>query len=79
MTCSAKILQHDGALAHTAKSVTQWLRYCEVPFIDDWPVSSPDINPIQNSWAIIREDLRVKDVSLVPWLKVAILEWQENI
>ena len=42
--CSGKILQQDGAPAHTTKSVTQWLRDYEVPFIDNWPGNSSDIN-----------------------------------
>ena len=30
--CSAKILKQDFAPAQTAKSATQWLRDCKVPF-----------------------------------------------
>ena len=77
--CSAKILQQDDAPAHPAKSVTQWLRDCEVPFIDDWPGNSPDINPIKNLRAIIKKDFSRKDVSLVLWIEVAIWECWENI
>ena len=77
--CSAKVFQQDGAPAHTAKSVTQWLRDCEVPFIDDWPGNSPDINPIENLWAIIKKDLQGKYLSSVPRLEVEIRECWENI
>lgn len=43
---------HDGALFHSAKSVKQWLRDCFVPFLEDWPVNSLDLNRVENLWAI---------------------------
>ena len=42
------VFQQDGAKPHTARSVTQWLRDCEVHFIHDWPGNSPDLNLIEN-------------------------------
>ena len=77
--CSAEVLQQDSAPAHTAKLVLQWLRDCEVPFISDWPGNSPDINPIENLWGIMKKALQGKDVSSVPRLEAAIHESWDNI
>lgn len=64
----AAIFQQDSAPAHRAISVTQWLDDCCVTFIKDWPGNSPDINPIENLWEIVKQDLQGKDVSSVPKL-----------
>jgi transposase len=45
-------LMQDGAPAHTEKSTIEYLRmYCHV--LENWP-SSPDLNPIENQWSIIK-------------------------
>lgn len=75
----ATVFQQDGAPAHTAKSVTTWLQDCQVPFISDWPGNSPDLNPIENLWHIIKRDLQGKDVSSLPRLEAAIRESWGNI
>ncbi|KAG0714034.1 Transposable element Tcb2 transposase [Chionoecetes opilio] len=67
------VFQQDGAPAHTAKSVTKWLDYCMVPFIKDWPGNSPDLNPIENLWHMVKKDLQGKDVSSIPIFEKDIL------
>ncbi|KAG0714558.1 Transposable element Tcb1 transposase [Chionoecetes opilio] len=74
----ASVFQQDGAPAHTAKSVTQWLDDCMVPFIKDWPGNSPDLNPIENLWHMVKKDLQGKDVSSIPKLEKAIRESWAN-
>ncbi|KAG0701669.1 Transposable element Tcb2 transposase [Chionoecetes opilio] len=68
----ASVFQQDGAPAHTAKSVTQWLDDCMVPFLKDWPGNSLDLNPIENLWHMVKKDLQGKDVSSIPKLEKAI-------
>ena len=75
----AQIFQQDGAPAHTAKSVIQWLNDCEVEFIRDWSGNSPDISPIENLWRLIKKKLEEKDVSSVPKLEAAIREAWDNL
>ena len=46
----------DGASYHRAKLVKNWLRENHVDFLD-WPPQSPDLNPIENVWALVRNEL----------------------
>ena len=75
----ANFFMQDGAPCHTAKSVKQWLNDCEVPFFSDWPGSSPDLNPIENLWSIVKQRLKNVDTSTIPRLEAAIRDTWANI
>ncbi len=51
------IFQQDLAPAHTAKSTKSWLNDHGVGVLD-WPVNSPDLNPIDNLWGIVKWKMR---------------------
>ena len=46
----------DGAPAHKAKSVRQFPEENNIPTLE-WPGNSPDLNPIENAWNVIKNEL----------------------
>ena len=56
------IFQQDGTPAPTAKFTQEWCRQIVPSFWrkDEWPGNSPDLNPIENLWAIVQD--KVDDI-----------------
>lgn len=50
------IFMQDNARPHTAKIVKDYFAEKNVELVD-WPAQSPDLNPIENIWAIIKQQL----------------------
>ncbi len=53
------IFQQDMVPAHTAKNTKSWLNDHGVGVLD-WPANSPDLNPIENLWGIVKSKIRNK-------------------
>ena len=52
----------DGAPSHTSKETENFLKeICRV--IPGWPPNSPDLNPIEMIWSIIRKKLKTMKIS----------------
>lgn len=77
--CHATVFMQDGAPCHTSHAVKEWLDNCAIDYIQDWPANSPDLNPIENLWSIVKKELREKDTSTVAKLKAAITSVWENL
>ena len=54
---NCQIFQQDSAPCHTAKSVKNWMQSEGVTVLE-WPGNSPDLNPIENLWFMMKRKVR---------------------
>ena len=65
------IFQHDLAPAHSAKTTGKWFTDHGITVLN-WPANSPDLNPIENLWDIVKRKLRDARPNTLDELKAAI-------
>ena len=71
------VFQQDGAPAHTARTTQQWLQNNIPHFIskEEWPPSSPDLNPLDFSlWSILESNTCAKCHKNIESLKKSLTE-----
>ena len=56
------IFMQDGAPCHTARVVKRYLHDVNIPLLD-WPGNSPDLNPIENLWSLIKRRLAAETIT----------------
>ena len=71
-------LQQDGASAHTAKVSVRNARSL-FNLLDHWPSGSPDLNPIENIWGIMKKSIGVLNPKSEIELKTIINNIWENL
>ena len=73
------IFQDDNASCHRSIRTKNWLRSKDIRTLP-WPGNSPDLNPIENLWAILKEKVRKHAPNSETDLIAAIIKvWNHDI
>ncbi len=72
------IFQQDLAPAHTAKGTKSWFNDHGVTVLD-WSANSPDLNPIENLWGIVKRKMRDTRPNNADELKATVKETWASI
>ena len=66
------VFQHDSAPCHTARVVKAWLTDNNISMLG-WPGNSPDLNPIENLWVLLKKGVCRKNSANLKELKQNIM------
>ncbi|KAI3374984.1 hypothetical protein L3Q82_021511 [Scortum barcoo] len=72
------VFQHDNKAKHTSKTTTALLKKLRVKVLD-WPSVSPDLNPIEHLWGILKGSWRSAKVSNIHQLRDVVMEEWKRI
>ena len=70
--------QQDGARCHTAEYSKQWFRREKISVLP-WPSQSPDLNPIEHLWEVIKKKMDYTPVKNQTELKDLIFQTWNSI
>jgi hypothetical protein len=59
------VFQQDNDPKHTSKLAKQFFEENRIKLLD-WPAQSPDMNPIENLWALMNEKLQYLPLKIKP-------------
>ena len=66
-----KVFVQDGVPCHRSKIVAQFLKSKKIKILD-WPENSPDLNPIDNLWTVLKDKVSEKQPTNTKELEEAI-------
>ena len=72
------VMLQDGASCHTAQSTIDSISQ-HAGDIVDWPASSPDLNPIENIWSILKDKVARRNPQTKEELKLCIRQEWNNL
>ena len=68
---------HDNAPCHRAKIIRDWIDEKQINILE-WPPNSPDLNPIENLFGLLKKKLNKMKIKSKEELKEKIQEIWEN-
>ncbi len=71
------VFQDDNDPKHTSKTTTALLKKLRVKVMD-WPSMSPDLNPIEHLWGILKRKVEERKVSNIHQLRDVVMEWKRT-
>ncbi len=72
------VFQQDNDPKHTSKMTTAFLKKLKIKVME-WPSMSPDLNPIEHLWGILKRKVEERQVSNIRQLRDVIKEEWKNI
>ena len=69
----------DGAGAYRAKKTKEWHHRNKISILLSWPGYSPDVNPIENCWALMKFQLTKGRSSTIAGVKEVMQQIQNGL